>query len=340
MFQDFLFHSITGWGLCIEFLIAACFVIYFGNKLSLLADVIGEKTNLGSAWMGLILVSFITSLPELVTSIGAILIFNQPDLAMGNILGSNCFNVVIFALLILLAKSMVNDGYATQRISIHATLVLTILCIIGIYFSKSIAVIGVIISIMILIGYLFTFFKITSHPQEIAEISDTKFHQYELKNTLVWFIIFSLIIVACGLWLVQLADQIAVYPFHIGSYQLILGQSFVGTILVAGSTSLPEIVISLSALGRSSIGLALGNVIGSNLFNLVILSVTDFLYFGNLYKNSSNIHLITGILSFILIYITLLTVKFFTTYRRLLAWFIIIIYVLGVFVLFKVGVQV
>ena len=315
-------------------------VIYFGNRLSQLSDIIGEKSGLGGAWVGLILVSAITSLPELVTSLGAIILLHQPDLAIGNIYGSNCFNVTIFALVILAAKNISEDNNKSNYQSIIATILLTIFSLIGLILGQATFPHTIIISLIIFAGYSFTIKTLSSSSQSPPGNITNKYPYANFKKTIISFIFNALIIVICGLWLVSLADKIAVYEFHLGKIEFILGQSLVGTILVAGSTSLPEIVISLSAIRRSSIGLALGNVLGSNLFNLVILSLADFFYKGQLYIEASLLHIIAGILSLILVVCTLICVHFYSRLGKLTAWGILLIYLVGMFIFFRLGIQV
>ncbi|MFO5490969.1 MAG: sodium:calcium antiporter, partial [Cuspidothrix sp.] len=80
-----------------------------------------------------------------------------------------------------------------------------------------------------------------------------------------------------------------------------LGQSFIGAILLATATSLPEVVASLAAVRLNAVDLAVSNVFGSNITNLAILGVYDLVYLqGNLWLNISQIHIFTAIVAMIM----------------------------------------
>ncbi len=81
------------WG---TFFASAAVIIAAGSQLSKNADIIAEKTGLSGALVGALLLPIVTSLPEIVTSAQSALIDN-PDIALGNIFGSNMFNILIIA---------------------------------------------------------------------------------------------------------------------------------------------------------------------------------------------------------------------------------------------------
>ena len=83
----------------IKFLICAVIVISAGLRLSKYGEAISEKTGLSHAWVGLLLLAAITSLPELVTGVSATAIVGVPDLAVGLVMGSNLLNLLIFVFL-------------------------------------------------------------------------------------------------------------------------------------------------------------------------------------------------------------------------------------------------
>ena len=81
------------------FLFCALVIFFAGRKLSWYGDMIAVKTGLGKAWIGLILMATVTSLPELMVGIGSSAIVQSADLAVGDILGSCSFNLAILAVL-------------------------------------------------------------------------------------------------------------------------------------------------------------------------------------------------------------------------------------------------
>ncbi|MDH4101110.1 MAG: sodium:calcium antiporter, partial [Nitrospirota bacterium] len=79
--------------LWLKFILCSAVIVYCGTKLSRYGDVIAEKTGMGRAWTGLILVSSVTSLPELFIGISSVTIAGTPDIALGDIMGSCVFNL-------------------------------------------------------------------------------------------------------------------------------------------------------------------------------------------------------------------------------------------------------
>jgi len=81
----------------IQFAACTAIILYSGTRLSLYGDVIAEKSGLGRTWIGVILMASVTSLPELVTGISSVAIYNLPNIAAGDVLGSCMFNLLILA---------------------------------------------------------------------------------------------------------------------------------------------------------------------------------------------------------------------------------------------------
>ena len=100
--------------LWLGFIICTAAIIYSGIKLSKYGDVIAEKTGLGRAWIGLILMASVTSLPELVTGISSVTFAGVPDIAVGDVLGSCVFNMLIIALLDAVYRIMPISAKAHQ----------------------------------------------------------------------------------------------------------------------------------------------------------------------------------------------------------------------------------
>lgn len=86
-------------GIIAAFVICSALILWAGVRLSRYGDIIAQRTGLGGTWIGLILLSTVTSLPELVTGASAIVMFDVPDIAVGDVIGSCMLNLVILALL-------------------------------------------------------------------------------------------------------------------------------------------------------------------------------------------------------------------------------------------------
>ncbi|MEK7789952.1 MAG: sodium:calcium antiporter, partial [Planctomycetota bacterium] len=79
------------------FIVCTAVIVYSGTKLAKYGDIIAEKTGLGRMWIGVVLMASVTSLPELVTGISSVTYAGVPDIAVGDVLGSCVFNMLILA---------------------------------------------------------------------------------------------------------------------------------------------------------------------------------------------------------------------------------------------------
>lgn len=87
---------------------AACtaLIVFSGAKLSRYGDILAGKTGLGRTWIGVVLMASVTSLPELITGLGSVTYAGVPDIAVGDVLGSCAFNLLILALLDVLQRPL------------------------------------------------------------------------------------------------------------------------------------------------------------------------------------------------------------------------------------------
>ncbi len=252
--------------------------IIIATKLSKYADAISKKTTYGGAFLGAILLGGATSLPEITTSYTAAIIHN-PDLILGNILGSNLFNLLTLAFLnIYFIKKRIFQ-YKTKE-HLYAALLglfLTVYLLFGLYIKSDIQIWGVgLDSILLLVGYGFGLWLLSKIPNEQTgeekkpEPNSEVLQSGSLRSTTVKFVISCLLIMFFGTILTVTGDEIAVITG--------LGSSFVGMFLIAVTTSLPEVVSCIVAVRLGNPSLAIGSVLGSNLFNLFVLGSSDFFY--------------------------------------------------------------
>jgi cation:H+ antiporter len=288
-----------------QVIVCIALVITVGTWLSQSADILAEKTGLGRTWVGTILLAGVTSLPELATGASAIVVFNAPDLAVGGILGSCLFNLLILTLLDiingsepLLKRAQISHGLAASLGCIMLGVVTT-----GMLLSKTginLAVGGVGIPSVILLILYFVSARIiaqfeTRRRAEVLEEEAEVFQYQHITPVQAYrrFIILSIMIVILGVWLAFLGDRIATVTK--------LGESFIGALLLATATSLPEVVASLAAVRLNAVDLAVSNVFGSNITNLAIFGVYDFLYSqGSIWVNISQTHIFTSAIAMIM----------------------------------------
>ncbi len=271
-----LIFTITGFVAC------SAIIIFSGARLSKYGDIITNLTGIGKAWFGLILMSAVTSLPELFTGISSILFFNVPNIAVGDIMGSCAFNLLILALLDYFIpkkplSSVVTKSHVVAGFFSIFLMTLTVISIVfGIWFprlgwfSSS--------SILIIIVYLIAIRVIFKNEQhllagkttEVVTLKNEKEENISLRLSIKRYLFFALLVIAGAILLPFFASQLA--------NETGLSKSFIGTLLVAASTSLPELVVSISAVKIGSMDMAVGNLLGSNIFNMLILAFDDLIY--------------------------------------------------------------
>lgn len=278
------------------FAICALIIFFSGKQLSYYGNEIAEKTGLGKAWIGLILMATVTSLPELMVGISAAAIVKSPDLAVGDILGSCTFNLAILAVLDIFVPKRQHLFFVASAprhiLSAALGLILIMLAGIGIFLPirfELLPGLGV-VSIMFIMLYMAAIrliykFDLIRKSSDVASAVVNE-NKLSLNILLLRYAGYAAIVIGAAVFIPQFADNIA--------RKTGLGNSFVGTFLVAASTSLPEIAVSIAAVRMGSIDLALGNLLGSNIFNMLILAIDDAFYrSGVLLYDASDIHLVS-----------------------------------------------
>ncbi len=325
------------------FLFCAVVIFLAGKKLAHYGDLIAELTGLGKAWIGLILMASVTSLPELMVGISSSAIVQSADLAVGDILGSCAFNLGILALMdAFTPKNRPLFGYASQSHVLAAALGLILVAMagVGIYFPNDLVItpsIGLTsVSFMIIylaaVKIIYQYGKKTQTETVAGDDQDAP--AVELKSVVAWYVLYAAIIIAAALFLPHFAEKIA--------EQTGLGKSFVGTLFLAASTSLPEIAVSLAAVRMGSVDLSVGNLLGSNIFNVFILFIDDLFYTkGHLLKDASEVNMVSVFSVILMSAIAIIGLTYRTTEKRyLLAWdalLIFLIYVLNIVLLYKMA---
>ncbi|MDE5412629.1 sodium:calcium antiporter [Alkalihalobacterium chitinilyticum] len=265
----------------IIFILCAVITVICAIKLSTYADALSEKTALGGMLVGTIFLAGATSLPEVTTSITAIVLDN-PDIAVGNVLGSNMFNLLILASFDLyyrrkqIFKGASGEHFYTASIG----LLLAVTTLLALTLRLNITLLGVGIDTLIIVTiYAAGMYVLTSRAKkdtlgyeepEVEEENKLNTSAISLKRAIYGFIIAAVVILVSGSFLTITGDRIAVITG--------LGSSFVGSFLIAATTSLPEAIAVLIAIQLRNYNLAIGSILGSNLFNMLILVGTDVLY--------------------------------------------------------------
>ena len=265
----------------LKFIICAAVVMFCGYKVCIYADKIAQTVKISRTFIGLMLLAVVTSLPELVVAVSATKI-GALDLALGDLFGSNLFNLTIVGVIFLffIKKPKLLNFDSIHFMSSGFSILLIALAAIGIVFynfvnpnagySRILLDAG---TALILLAYIFGAYLI--FHSEKNKITDSPKNESSEKpnNRLVWlgFLFYSVILVGFAIYLSQLGDSISQMPFRGAA----LGGTFVGSLFMAVTTSLPELAVAISAVKLGFLDMALGNIFGSNMFNMLIISIAD-----------------------------------------------------------------
>ena len=260
-------------------LVVCILIIFFsGQKVARYGDAIASRTGIGQVWMGVIAIAVITSLPELFTGISAVTLVDSPDLTVGDLLGANAFNMLNLAFLDVFHRhgSILVVVSRAHRLTGLFSLALVVIVGAGILISIHVSPLGLgwigWYSLLIILVYLLAvrqiFYYEKAHPGPPDMTPDDS--PYSLWRIGVYFGIAAACIIGAGIWLATIGDEIAVATGW--------GQSFVGTLFLAFTTTLPEITVSFTAMRIGASDMAVANMIGSNLFNMAIFPVVDLIY--------------------------------------------------------------
>ncbi|MBI1910438.1 MAG: sodium:calcium antiporter [Deltaproteobacteria bacterium] len=317
----------------LEFLLLSLIIIICGTKLSKYGDILAEKTEIGGAWIGLILMASITSLPELTTGISSVTIADAPDIALGDIMGACVLNLIILALLDLLDESspLFSKVGQSHLLSAGFGVVLIGIASLSILIKDMMPVIGTIgiytplLFIVYMVGIRAVYFYEKRAIKEFAEEAEKIYKHISTPKAVLMYSLNALIIIMVATALPFVAARL--------SEQSGLGSNFVGTVFVAMATTLPELVVSVSAMRIGAYDLAIGNLFGSNMFNISLLGLNDIFYTkGSLLADISEAHAITGIMAIIMTAIAVLGLTYRPQKRILLrfGWDSLAIFALGV----------
>lgn len=279
----------------LQFALCLVLITWAGQRLSLYGGIIAEEMGLSLTWVGLILIASVTSLPELATGLSSVAAAGSPDIAAGDVLGSCVFNLVLIVILDFLHRK--ESVYTRAHIghALSASFGVVMIGFVGSSILLSQA--GMMWSIghvglytpLILVFYvlamrsLFRYEQAQPLPLTKREIRK---HGITLPQAKIGYAGAAVVVIIAGIWLPFIGKEIA----GLMGWE----ESFVGTLFIAMVTSLPEAVVTIFALRMGAIDMALGNVLGSNLFNIAILALDDLAYLpGPLLSAISPAHIIS-----------------------------------------------
>lgn len=327
-----------------QFATSAVVIIIAGTYLSKFADEIAERTGFGRLLIGSVLLAGATSLPELSVDIAAVR-SGMADLAVGDLMGSCLFNLLILAVLDLSWHSrgkMLSRQSARHALSGNvssALLAVVALCLLSKPVLGNSQVVGISVGLwLIVIGYVLGVRLVyldqdASRRESAAPLPDSQGGRAGLLRPALGFLAAAAIIVVAGPFLASAAGTIAEMSG--------LGKSFVGSTLVAFSTSLPELVASLAAIRMGAHDLAIGNVFGSNAFNVLLLVPLDLVHDGPLLGAVSTSHAITSVAAILATMIVVLGQLYQVESRKRLiepdAWLVLIVIAGSLWLVYRMG---
>jgi cation:H+ antiporter len=256
------------------FLFCASLIALAGFTLSQSADRLAAAYGWGRGWVGLALLATVTSLPELSSGVSAVALLGAPNLAVGNALGACVVNLAFLVVVDLLQRHqplyrhasnshLLSAGFGVVMLGFVAMSLVTghrapVLLHVGLYSP-------------VLLGlYLLALRSVFRHERSQADCGTDSVASVSKRREWSRFCLAALVVMGAGAWLPSLADGIC--------QSFGLSRGFVGTVFMALVTTLPEMAVTLSALRLGALDMAIGNLLGSNLFNVTVLAVDDLLY--------------------------------------------------------------
>jgi len=259
------------------FVLCLAAILVAGTRLARYGDAIAEKTGLGRIWIGTVLLAVITTMPELVTSVSSVALVGSPDLALGTLLGSCCFNLLILAVLDGLHSRTPVLSVANRRHAIAAGWGALLIAITGLSIwsgerlsSLALGWLGMpsaVILALYLVAMWWMFRSERSDRPGSVPAASAQYEKLESKTVYIRFALAAAVVIAAGIALSHIGDAISLATGW--------GSTFVGTLFLAIATSAPELVVVVSALRMGAVDLAVGDVLGANMLNMAIIIAVD-----------------------------------------------------------------
>jgi len=281
----------------VQLLVSAAAIIGAGTLLARAGDVLAAHTKLGGLWVGSVFLALATSLPEIATDIAAVRL-GAPDLAAGDLFGSSMANMVILAIVTLAPAGTELFRRATLDHALYAALatLLTAIAAASLLAGPGPTVARVSMASWLLLAAYLAGSRVAFRHSVVAQAAgrqvemsttdaahtaggspatptdDDDARRRALRRAIAQFVIAAIVLLVAAPMFARSAEAVAVATG--------LGTTFVGTWLVGFSTSLPELVTSLAAIRLKAYDLAVGNLFGSNAFNMAVFPLLDAAHAG------------------------------------------------------------
>ena len=290
--------------------VLASLVVFLSIKLSEFVDLLDKKTKVSGALLGGILLAGVTSLPELFTSLTGTLIVGDNGLVLGNIMGSDFFDIIIFGVVYFLFFKKFTQGKVGKQhyfTCLFTGLMLITVTIAAFVFSKNGWLIGYFnpMSLVIIAIYVISVI-LTPKTEEKEELEEEIKSKLTVKQIWTLLAIFSVILIGASIGVTMVTEQI-VNGFNIG-------HTFGGSLFLGVATSLPEVTATISLCKKKNFDAAYGDILGSCVFNIIILAFADAISFrasGSVYviNNDSFMLMIGAAIALVLTFVSLLFIR-------------------------------
>ncbi len=259
-------------------LLGIVLVLWGADRLTDGAVAVAQKLNVPELVIGLTVVAMGTSMPEFSVSLVSAL-KGTPDLAVGNVVGSNTFNTLLIVGIAALVNPMIISKNTVQK-DIPFALVSSVVMMMMCFDSKISRLNAAVLFIMFIIFMVMTVQgamaqkSLAQGEGQAAVVNDTTGNETKkpMSNLMavVWIVIGLACLIGGSNLFVEGATQVAA--------QLGVSEAVIGLTIVAGGTSLPELATTVVSARRGNSGIAIGNVVGSNIFNiLAIIGITGLI---------------------------------------------------------------
>ncbi len=304
MFSSLVFSTIA-------FSIAALVIVIAGTRLAQQADTLADRTGLGEALFGVLLLAGVTSLPDFAATLSAA-VDARPDLAMSNVMGSMTVNLAFLGIADIVYRKANLEHAAASSVNLMLAGLLIVLLTLPLLaiFSPKVTLWHIHpITPLIVAAYLFglhlvqrTQAKPMWFPRPTGQtVSDKPRKCRSGHSASLWFgFIFMAILTGIAGWiLMEAAKDIA---DHTG-----LSETLVGGLLTALATSTPELVTTIAAIRIGALTLAVSNIFGTNCFNMIVIAAADAGYVhGSIYHDMAPVQMMWGLVSILMTAILLL----------------------------------
>ena len=268
--------------LIILYLALAAGLVFLSDKLGKYIDLLDKKTKISGAFLGGVLLAAVTSLPELFTSISATLLVGEKELVVGNILGSNLFNLFVLGACLIIFFNLFRKSKVEYKTHFFTFLGLSIIYPLICYgllvddkYQPQIGPINIICMIILVIYGLTIFFQPKESEENDDEEKEEDTSPLTVKQIVTRFIICSVALVSISIAITYVTDGLG--------EKLNLSATVAGALFLAVATSLPELVSCISLCRRGNFNAGLGDIIGSCLFNFCIIGLAEIMsYDGSL----------------------------------------------------------